>query len=83
MVLFSNGFVGVALFVAGLAWLVLATVRLRDTAGVVFNAVLLVLLVETFYYGVLGAGLGIAMAVAALALRPNPQPEPSGGVPSG
>lgn len=78
MVVFSHGFVGIALFLAGMLWLVVRTTRRRDVAGVVMNATLVGLTVETFYYGVLGAGLGIAMAVAALAMRPYP-PAAHGG----
>lgn len=81
MVVFSNGFVGLALFLAGLLWLVGRTARRRDVSGVVVNAVLVALLVETFYYGVLGAGLGIAMAVAAMTMRPEDATVSTGGPP--
>ena len=79
MVVFSQGFVGIALFLAGLLWLVARTSRRRDMVGVVVNAVLVGLLVETFYYGVLGVGLGVSMAAAALVMRP--QDPPPGGTP--
>jgi hypothetical protein len=78
MVLFSHGFVGIALFMAGMLWLVVRTARRRDVPGVVIHATLVGLTVETFYYGVLGAGLGIAMAIGALAMRPHEPPAHGG-----
>ncbi|NCT92604.1 hypothetical protein GXB85_16845 [Cellulomonas sp. APG4] len=70
MVLFSHGFVGLALFLGWLVWLVARSWRRRDVEGVVMSAVLAAVLVEAFFYGLLGPGLGIAMLVGGLALRP-------------
>ncbi|MBT0992896.1 hypothetical protein KIN34_01140 [Cellulomonas sp. DKR-3] len=72
MVLFSHGFVGLLLFLAFLVWLIRRTWSRQDVPGVVMNAVLVAVLVESFFYGLLGVGLGVAMVVAALALRPRP-----------
>ena len=76
MVLFSHGFVGIALFLGWLLWLVVRTLRRRDVDGVVLNAVLAAVVVEAFFYGLLGPGLGITMIVAGLALRPYPEAPP-------
>lgn len=84
MVLFSHGFVGLALFLGWLVWLVARSWRRRDVDGVVMNAVLAAVLVEAFFYGLLGPGLGIAMLVGGLVLRPREGPVPSpspGGAP--
>lgn len=73
MVMFSHGFVGIALFIAILLWMIYQAFRWRDTAGVVISGVLVALLVEVFYYGVLGAGLCIAFIVGAVAMREHIQ----------
>lgn len=78
MVLFSHGFVGVGLFLGWLVTAFLQTIRRKDTVGLVCNTVLLVALVEVFYYGILGTGLVIIMLAAALALR-KPESGPWGG----
>lgn len=69
MVMFSHGFVGVALFLGVLAWMTIYAYKWRDAPGVVIAGVLVALLVEIFYYGVLGAGLFIAFVIAAIAMR--------------
>ncbi|WP_162150241.1 O-antigen ligase family protein [Arthrobacter sp. H14] len=69
IVMFSHGFPGLALFMGWLLWLFLKTIRRRDLVGLVCNTVILISLVEVFYYGVLGAGLVIIMTAGALGLR--------------
>jgi hypothetical protein len=78
LVLFSHGFVGLGLFLAWLVHAFLRTLRRTDLVGLVCNTVLLVGLVEIFYYGLLGAGLVILMVVAAVGLRAR-QPLPAQG----
>jgi O-antigen ligase len=69
MVLFSQGFIGAALFVA---WLVLAFVRtvgVRTPAGFWCNIALLVALFQLPFYGMLPTQLHVVFVVAAIALR--------------
>ncbi|KGM13945.1 O-antigen ligase family protein [Cellulomonas bogoriensis] len=71
MVMFSHGLPAVVLFVG---WFVVAFVRSWRRATSLdhaIGAVLLVTLVEIFYYGIVGTGLVIAMAAAAVAMRPS------------
>lgn len=70
MVLFSHGFPGAALFMGWLVWAYIRSIRERDPTGLALNAVLLVVVVESLYYGIMTAGLAIAMIAAALAMRP-------------
>jgi hypothetical protein len=77
MVLFSHGFIGLALFLGWFLFLVMRSFRRTDLMGVTYNAVLVVLLVEIFYYGLLVHGLALAMIVAAVALRPAQEPPPT------
>lgn len=77
MVLFSHGFVGLALFLGFLALLVVSTLRRTDLVGMSLNASLVVLLVQSFYYGLLFQGLLVGFLVAAAALHPpdeSPRP---------
>lgn len=71
MVLFSHGFPGAALFMGWLVWAYIRSIRERDPASLALNAVLLVVVVESLYYGIMTAGLAIAMIAAALAMRPT------------
>ncbi|WP_159802388.1 O-antigen ligase family protein [Arthrobacter zhaoguopingii] len=73
LVLFSHGFVGLGLFLAWLVHAFLSTLRRTDLVGLVCNTLLLVGLVEIFYYGILGSGLVILMVIAAVGLRGRPQ----------
>lgn len=73
MVLFSSGFPGAALFVGWLAWLFFKTFKRSDMVGLVSNTILLLTLVEIFYYGILTTGLIVVMTVGALALRNDPK----------
>ena len=75
LVMFSQGFVGLGLFLGWLGFLFVRTIRRTDLVGLVCNALLLVAFVEVFYYGILGAGLVIIMVVGALGLR---EPDGSG-----
>ena len=72
MVLFSHGFLGVAFFMGWLFFCYFRSVRRRDPVGMAGNTVLLVVLVEVFYYGMMTSGFAIAMIAAALVLRPEP-----------
>lgn len=77
MLMFSHGFPGVILFVAWLAFAYFRSIRERDPIGLAGNTVLLVILVEILYYGVMTTGLAIAMIAAGLVMRPKPGPEQS------
>lgn len=70
MVLFSHGYVGIALFMSALILLALATLRRKDMMGMALNASLVVLVVQTLYYGLLFQGLAVAALVGAAALQP-------------
>lgn len=74
MVMFSHGFPGLVLFMGWLAWAYVRSIRERDPAGMALNTVLLVVLVESLYYGIMTTGLLIAMIAAALTMRPAPLP---------
>lgn len=73
MVLFSHGFPGAALFVGWLVWLYIKTCRRTDVVGIVSNTVVLVTIVEIFYYGILTTGFVVIMVLSALALREKSQ----------
>ncbi|GAB3406194.1 hypothetical protein GCM10027515_20480 [Schumannella luteola] len=68
-VMFSHGLPAAALFLAWLVFLVWRTRHARGAIGIAGHAILLVLLVEVFYYGVLVPGLAIGMIVGALLIR--------------
>lgn len=68
MVLFSYGFIGAALFLGFFLCTVLTGVRRFDHWGVVWTAVALATVVESFYYG-MATGLNISMIAAAMVLR--------------
>ena len=74
MVMFSHGFVGLGLFLGWMVLIFVKTIRRTDIAGLVSNTLILVSLVEVFYYGVLGAGLVIVMLAAAVGMRPAQPP---------
>jgi hypothetical protein len=76
MVLFSHGFVGVALFVGWLLWSCLASFRFRNTGQLWIHVVLVMATLEIFYYGNLGAGLVIIMVAAGLIDPSRPEPAP-------
>ncbi|MBW4094368.1 MAG: hypothetical protein HIU81_02665 [Acidobacteria bacterium] len=68
MVLYSHGFVGALLFLVAFLVMFFATLRRHDALGLACNTVLLVSLVEIFYYGMLASGLGLMLLVGALGL---------------
>jgi hypothetical protein len=68
-VMFSNGFPALVLFMAALAWMFIATLRGLSTASMILNTVQLVILVESFFYGVLLDGLILTFTTAALSMR--------------
>jgi len=72
MVLVSHGVIAVACFVGFFLLTVVQTFRRRDLPGMVYNAVVLVAVVETLYYGLVPYGMPILMTIAALAQRPSP-----------
>ena len=72
MVMFSHGFPGAALFMGWLVWAFFRSIRARDPVQVACNAVLLVVIVESTYYGIMTTGLMVAMIAAALTMRPGP-----------
>lgn len=67
-VLYSHGFVGVALFVGFLVAVFFLVARRRDVPGGVFGGIILATLVETVFYGMM-TGIMVTLVVAALALR--------------
>jgi hypothetical protein len=54
---------------AALAWMFIATLRGLSTASMILNTVQLVILVESFFYGVLLDGLILTFTTAALSMR--------------
>lgn len=74
MVMFSHGLPGLALFMGWLVWAYIRSIRERDPAGLALNTVLLVVIVESLYYGIMTTGLAVAMIAAALTLRPPVPP---------
>jgi O-antigen ligase len=75
MVLFSHGFPGAFLYLAFFTVAYLRSLRRIDAVGLTCNTVLLLLLVESLYYGVLASGLAIGMIAAGLVLRPTSRPD--------
>ena len=71
MVMFSHGFPAVIAFNGWLLWVFARSIRRRDPVGLAGNTILLVISVETLYYGVGTSGLPIAMAVSGLLLGGN------------
>ena len=72
-VMFSHGFVGLALFLALVWGLALTTRRTRDLAGAFVHATLVVVSVTIAFYGLEGMNVLIVMVTAALLLRPDDQ----------
>lgn len=70
IVLHSHGVPGVLLFMGWFTLVVLRSLRRTDHLGLVANAVVLVGLMESLYYGFLPTGMMVLSVVAALALRP-------------
>lgn len=68
-VMFSHGLPALFFFLAWLTWSFLATLQTRDPVRIGLTSVLLIILVESAYYGVGTNGLILAMAVAAVLMR--------------
>lgn len=69
IVMHSHGILGLLTFMGWFTFVFVRSFRRRDDLGLVCNAVLLVGLVESLYYGFLPVGLMVLMMVAALAIR--------------
>lgn len=69
-VLFSHGFVGLALFLGYFVVLLPVVLRRIDTAGAVLGGVVLATLVETFYYGMM-TGIMVSVVAGCLLMRPD------------
>lgn len=71
MVMFSQGFPGLILFMGWLIWAYLRSLHRWDPFGLACNTALLVVVIESLYYGILTAGLAVAMIAAAVTMRPD------------
>ncbi len=69
MVLYSHGFLGAAFFLLTFAVMFLYTLRLSDPVGLACNTVLLVSMVEVFYYGMLASGLALMLIAGSIGLQ--------------
>lgn len=79
LVLFSQGFVGVSLFMLWFLLLCLRSARPPSTDLLWLHAVLVMMTFESLYYGMMGSALIIAMIAGAVCLRPTESPlSPSG-----
>ena len=79
LVLFSQGFVGVSLFMLWFLLLCLRSARAPSTALLWLHAVLLMMTLESLYSGMMGSALIVAMIAGAVCLRPTESPRsPSG-----
>lgn len=84
-IMFSHGLPALFFFLAWLAWSFVVTLQLRDPVRFGLSSVLLVVLVESAYYGVAANGLVLSMAVAGVLMRPSgpaKEPEPTVSTPS-
>ena len=77
MVLYSHGFIGAGLFLLFFIVLFFSTLRRVQPLTLGCNAIILVAILEIFYYGMLTTGLVLIMIAAAVALR-EPRPAPPG-----
>lgn len=69
MVLYSHGFIGAGLFILTFIILFVSTLRRVTPLVLGCNAILLVSILEIFYYGMLTTGLVLMMVAGAVALR--------------
>lgn len=69
MVLYSHGFLGAGLFLLTFAVMFFYTLRLSDPVGLACNTVLLVSMVEVFYYGMLASGLALMLIAGSIGLQ--------------
>lgn len=82
-VLFSHGVPGLLLFLAWFTLSFTSTIRVSKSIDIGMSSVLLVVLVESFYYGTMPTGTAISMSVAALLMRPGPAtPQPASTSPA-
>jgi polysaccharide biosynthesis protein PslJ len=75
LVMFSQGFLALALFVLTFVGTFLRTIARRDLAAIALGATLLAFCVQIMFYGALASGLAIALVAAATLLRPNDEAE--------
>lgn len=68
-VMFSHGFPGLLFFMSWLIWSFISTTRRQRPYSTTLNAVLLIVLVESLYYGIVPNGLVISMTAAAILMR--------------
>jgi hypothetical protein len=71
LVLFSSGFPGLVLFLGWNVYAFFRSLHQHSAVGFASHIVLLVLFVESFYYGTLPTGLAVGMIAAALIMRPT------------
>lgn len=69
MVLYSHGFLGAGFFLLTFAVMFFYTLRLSDPVGLACNTVLLVSMVEVFYYGMLASGLALMLIAGSIGLQ--------------
>lgn len=69
-VLYSNGFVGAALFMGTFLAVLLVVWRRTDLVGAVLGGIVLATLVESLFYG-MSTGIMVSMVALALLLRPD------------
>jgi hypothetical protein len=82
MVLFSHGFVGVALFMAWFISLAVRTRRAIGSAGLWMHTIVVMMTLESLYYGMMGSALVITMITGAVLLREQAaEAEPEAGEP--
>jgi hypothetical protein len=79
-VMFSYGFIALALFLGWFLVIVFQSWRARGSAGLWVNATLFVAFATFFFYGYDGMQLTVVMAAAALALRPQSVDRHSGDI---
>jgi polysaccharide biosynthesis protein PslJ len=69
MVLFSHGFVGVILFMAWFVSVIVRTAKAPTTVTLWLHGILVMQLLESIYYGMLGSAIVITMITGALLIR--------------
>lgn len=69
-VMYSHGFVGLALFMGFLVWVFLRAAPRTDPVNSLLGGIMLATIVETFYYGMM-TGIMVTMVAAGLILRPK------------
>jgi len=74
MVLFSHGIPGLLFFMGWIGYAVVRSARQRSLIGFAGHIALLIVFIESFYYGTLLTGLAVAMIAGAITQRPAPKP---------